>query len=95
MSMGSVEGRVRVDIATDILKENYRKICDSVAPLGVISVLKANAYGLGVSAIAELLVQEGTSAIAVAELAEAMAIAELPCVKIISGASFFKVSYKP
>lgn len=85
MSMGSVEGRVRVDIATDILKENYRKICDSVAPLGVISVLKANAYGLGVSAIAELLVQEGTSAIAVAELAEAMAIAELPCVKIILG----------
>ncbi len=85
MSTGAVQGRVRVNISSEILKENYRKISSAVGPLGVISVLKANAYGLGVEAIAKLLVQEGTSAIAVAELAEAMAIADLPCVKLILG----------
>lgn len=85
MSVGMTQGRVRVDISAEVLKENYKKICASVASLGVISVLKANAYGLGVSAIAKLLVQEGTSAIAVAELAEAMAIVDLPCTKLILG----------
>lgn len=85
MSAGLVQGRVRVDISSDVLKENYHKISSAVAPLGVISVLKANAYGLGVEAIAKLLVQEGTSAIAVAELAEAVAIADLPCIKLILG----------
>ncbi len=85
MSTGLVQGRVCVDISSDILKENYHKISSAVAPLGVISVLKANAYGLGVEAIAKLLVQEGTSAIAVAELAEGMAILDLPCTKLILG----------
>lgn len=66
--------RVTLDVDLDVLTENFRKICAAVAPLGVIVVLKANAYGLGMRRVAESLAKAGAAAIAVAELAEAMEV---------------------
>jgi alanine racemase len=66
--------RVWVEISLPTLRRNFAKIAEKVAPCGVIAVLKANAYGLGVSAIAEALCHEGASAFAVAELNEALAL---------------------
>ena len=57
--------RVTLEIDLDNLRSNFRTIADTVAPLGVIAVLKADAYGLGVQAIAEALARAGASAIAV------------------------------
>lgn len=64
--------RVTLDIDLSVLSDNFKRIRESVAPLGVVAVLKANAYGLGMRAIAARLCAEGASAIATAELAEAL-----------------------
>ena len=59
--------RVVLDIDCGILSENFSKISKSVAPLGTIVVLKANAYGLGMRDIARTLAAAGAAAIATAE----------------------------
>ena len=65
----------RVTLETDlsILEDNFRKIREGVAPLGVIAVLKADAYGLGMPEIARRLGRAGAAGIATAELSEALA----------------------
>lgn len=64
--------RVSVEIDLDALVSNYRKIAAHVAPLKVICILKANAYGLGVAAYARALAKAGCADFGVAEPYEAM-----------------------
>ena len=66
--------RVKLDINLGALQQNYRKISEAITPSSVISILKANAYGLGVQSIASALADAGTSAFGVAELSEALAL---------------------
>ena len=72
-----MNSRVWLEIDLKILKENFRNIRKTVSPCGVISVLKANAYGLGVSDIAKTLADAGTSWIGVAELNEALMLKDI------------------
>ncbi len=64
--------RVTVEIDLQALVRNYRKIAAHVAPMKVLSVLKANAYGLGVSAYAKALAEAGCTDFGVAEPYEAL-----------------------
>lgn len=71
------QSRVWVEIDLAVLRENYLKIRDAVAPCDVIGVLKANAYGLGVEPIALALAEAGMQRFAVAELREALRLVTL------------------
>ena len=66
--------RVVVEIDLDALVRNYRRIAEHVKPLDVLAVLKANAYGLGVSAFARALAAAGCRSFGVAEAHEALEI---------------------
>jgi len=72
-----MNSRVWLEINLKILRENFRNIQKTVSPCGVISVLKANAYGLGVHDIAKTLADAGTSWIGVAELNEALMLRDV------------------
>lgn len=72
MHAGNIRSRVWVEINLDTLEENFKKIAEAVAPAKVLTVLKANAYGLGVMEIANRLDRAGTSGFCVAELKEAL-----------------------
>lgn len=69
--------RVSVEIDLDALKRNYVKIAARVEPAGVLSVLKANAYGLGVSEYAKALFEAGCRAFGVAEPYEALELIKI------------------
>jgi len=58
------------------LRENYRTIAKHVAPARVMPVLKANAYGHGLVAVAKMLERERPFAVAVAYLEEALRLRE-------------------
>lgn len=78
--------RVWLEISLEKLRQNMRRIRESVAPCGVIAVLKANAYGLGVVRIAEALAGEGVAGFAVAEPREALQLMHLGLpVQILGG----------
>jgi len=77
--------RVTLEINIRAIRRNYRKLRDHVSPLGIMAVLKANAYGLGVRAIAKALMEEGIQAFGVAEPREAMAIADLGVPTLVLG----------
>jgi alanine racemase len=62
--------RLEVDLAR--LRENYRTIAKYVAPTRVMPVLKANAYGHGLVAVARALERERPFGVAVAYLEEAI-----------------------
>ena len=64
--------RVWLDIDLDKLRRNLVRIRERVAPCGVIAVLKADAYGLGVEPIARALAKAGVAGFAVAEPREAL-----------------------
>lgn len=64
--------RVWVEIDLAALVRNYRRIAARVAPAGVLCVLKANAYGLGVGAYARALAAAGCTRFGVAEPFEAL-----------------------
>jgi len=66
--------RLEVDLAR--LRENFRAIARHVAPAKVMPVLKANAYGHGLIAVARMLEQEKPFAVAVAYLEEAVRLRE-------------------
>lgn len=70
--MKKLKRRVTVEIDLGALVRNYRRIADKVAPLEVLCVLKANAYGLGVGAYAKALVEAGCRTFGVAEPHEAL-----------------------
>ena len=61
---------LEVDLAR--LRDNYRILSQHVAPARVMPVLKANAYGHGLTAVAKLLESLGAFAVAVAYLEEAL-----------------------
>lgn len=69
--------RVWLEIDLTKLRENVTRIRQAVAPCGVIAVLKANAYGLGVLPIARTLAAAGVDGFAVAEPDEAFPLTEL------------------
>lgn len=64
--------RVVVEIDLKALVRNYERISRHVAPLKVLCVLKANAYGLGVAAYAKALAAAGCTDFGVAEPYEAL-----------------------
>lgn len=66
--------RNTLEIRLDIIEANVRRLLLAVAPLKLIAVLKADAYGLGAGPIARACERAGANSIAVADLAEAMAI---------------------
>lgn len=55
-------------------RHNFRRIRASSMPCEVLTVLKADGYGLGARPIAEALIDEGASRIGVATASEAMAL---------------------
>ena len=69
--------RVWLEINLETLRNNFIKIKTRVNPCKVVSVLKANAYGLGVQEIAKTLADAGTDAFGVAELNEALSLVKL------------------
>jgi len=73
----TIPRRVWLEISLDTLTQNYRKIADAVAPADVLTVLKANAYGLGVLPIAQALAKAGASGFGVAEPHEALQLLPL------------------
>ncbi len=75
--MNTIPRRVWLEISLDTLTQNYRKIADAVAPADVLTVLKANAYGLGVLPIARALAKAGASGFGVAEPYEALQLLPL------------------
>jgi alanine racemase len=64
--------RVRVEVDKQALVRNYRRIVAHVRPAGVLCVLKANAYGLGVAPVARALAEAGCRHFGVAEPFEAL-----------------------
>ncbi len=73
-SIGLRPTRLEVNLAR--LRENYRTIATHVAPARVMPVLKANAYGHGLVAVAKMLERERPFAVAVAYLEEATRLRE-------------------
>ncbi|OPZ31474.1 MAG: Alanine racemase [Lentisphaerae bacterium ADurb.BinA184] len=73
----TVPSRVWLEISLAKLRRNLARIKAAVSPCGVIAVLKANAYGLGVDRIAEALAAEGVAGFAVAEPREALRLVPL------------------
>jgi alanine racemase len=66
----------RLEVNLSILRDNYRSILTHVAPARVMPVLKANAYGHGLIAVARMLEREKPFAVAVAYLEEAVRLRE-------------------
>lgn len=69
--------RVTVEIDLAALKRNYAKIAARVKPASVLSVLKANAYGLGVADYAKALYDAGCREFGVAEPYEALELLKI------------------
>src|SRR3569833_1550020 len=65
-----------LEVDLERLRENYRAIAAHVAPTKVMPVLKANAYGHGLVAVARMLAQEKPFAVAGAYLEEAIRLRE-------------------
>ena len=66
--------RLEVDLAR--LRANYRLIAEHVKPARVMPVLKANAYGHGLVAVARMLEELNPFGVAVAYLEEALRLRE-------------------
>src|SRR5574344_2532092 len=64
--------RVWVEVDISKLVANYKKIAAAVKPAKVLSILKANAYGLGVLPYAAALAKTDTAGFGVAEPFEAL-----------------------
>jgi alanine racemase len=75
--MSSTRSRVWLEVNLEALSENFATIADAVAPLDVMAVLKANAYGLGVRPIAEALTRAGVARFGLAEPREALALRDI------------------
>ena len=75
--MNTQESRVRLEVSLAKLRHNFETIAERVTPAGVVAVLKANAYGLGVRPIAKLLAGCGAAGFGVAEVNEALELTGL------------------
>src|SRR5262245_6123583 len=65
-----------VEVSLARLTDNYRAIETAVAPARVMPIVKANAYGHGLVAVARHLVRLGARSLGVAFLEEAVALRE-------------------
>ena len=75
--MNAIPRRVWLEIDLSTLKRNFKKIAKAVAPADVLTVIKANAYGLGGRPIAGALAAAGTAGFGVAEPYEALQLLDL------------------
>ena len=75
--MSESTSRVWLDIDLNAIKHNFQTVKSVSKPLKVMTVLKADAYGLGIERIAQELVNSGADAIGVAELNEALEVINL------------------
>lgn len=64
--------RNRLEIRLDLIRKNYRTIQQLVAPMEVMAVLKADAYGLGSGSVRDALYEEGCRKFGVADADEAI-----------------------
>ncbi len=71
------ESRVRLEVDLKKLSGNFTEVRRRVAPNGVMAVLKANAYGLGVLPVAEVVKTAGAACFGVAEINEAIELVPL------------------
>ena len=71
----SLRRRVWVEVDIGRLRANYRRIAAAVRPAGVLCVMKANAYGLGVEPYAAALASTDCAGFGVAEPFEALQLA--------------------
>ena len=71
------ESRVNLEVDLRKLAENVHEIRRRVAPAKLMAVLKANAYGLGVLPVAEVVRDAGASCFGVAEINEALELIPL------------------
>ena len=55
------KARIWLEIDLDTVRGNFLKIKAAAAPAETLAVLKANAYGLGVQPIAEVLLNAGAA----------------------------------
>ncbi len=67
-------GRVRLEVGLKAVAGNFLRIQKTVRPAQVMAVLKANAYGLGILPVAEVLSEAGAPRFGVAGLGEALAL---------------------
>ena len=73
MEIGMYHSYLEVDFGN--MKEQYRKVQAAAAPRGVIPVMKANAYGIGLLPMADFLVNTmGAEVLAVAQTCEGVAL---------------------
>ncbi len=70
ISQNGVIRPTNVEVNLDRLTENYKAIAESVSPAKVMVILKANAYGHGMVAVAHHLVSIGADYLGVAVLEE-------------------------
>lgn len=77
ISESPLSDRRVLEIDLKKVTENFLKIREAVSGLGVMAVLKANAYGLGLRPIAECLCEAGAARFGVADLHEALQIVDL------------------
>jgi len=75
--MKDIPRRVWLEISKECLTRNYSAVTRRVAPCEVMSVLKANSYGLGVLPIAQTLKDAGAMRFGVAEPFEALQLLPL------------------
>lgn len=73
MEIGMYHSYLEVDFGN--MKEQYRKVQAAAAPRGVIPVMKANAYGIGLLPMADFLVNTmGAETLAVAQTCEGVTL---------------------
>ena len=72
MNTQQEKARIWLKIDLDTVRGNFLKIKAAAAPAETLAVLKANAYGLGVKPIAEVLLSAGAAGFCAATLEEAL-----------------------
>ncbi len=72
MNTQQEKARIWLEIDLDTVRGNFLKIKAAAAPAETLAVLKANAYGLGVQPIAEVLLDAGAAGFCAATLEEAL-----------------------
>ena len=72
MNTQQEKARIWLEIDLDTVRGNFLKIKAVAAPAETLAVLKANAYGLGVKPIAEVLLNAGAAGFCAATLEEAL-----------------------
>ena len=74
MSTHQIPARIWLEVNLDTVRRNFRKIQAAAAPAQTLAVLKADAYGLGVKPVAEVLMKAGAAGFCAATLEEALVL---------------------